>query len=317
MFADKIRRPFVSSNPVRTGFDPARYTAEISHLTSVYLDAHPEFLDYAIASDPALGGMSADAVRVQLESYPGVRAIAVHRQAHALYTQGKALVAQGENLAGEDKLNAARWLAEAAHSQTGMDIHPGTQIGENCFVDHASGDVIGETARLGNRTRMYHGVTLGALGQTPAQGPRHPQVGDDCVLSMAVKLLGAVQVGNGVKIGPGSLLRGNHLRVGDHVRLRDNVLIEDGYDIAPGIAFGDGVTLARNPHASTAEPIAITRESLAAALGIAPEEFREVPAHSFIQLGADGKTLEISRAEGKWARQALLAANDADHGYGK
>lgn len=288
----------------RPHFKASDYEDRIAALTEQYLDAHPDYIAFAIKNDPALRGISEGSARVQLESYPGVRALAVHEEAHRLYTEGKQLPAPQ----GEAKLNEARWLAEAAHVLTGSDIHPGTHIGEHFFMDHATGDVIGETARIGKRTVMYQGVTLGALGKTPATGPRHPYIGDDCVLSSGVQVLGHVHVGNQVNIGPGSLLRGNRLVVGDGVRIRDAVLIEDGFEIEAGLEFGNGATIKRSPHASNTDQslVKITRESLQQA-GVPLEEGNRVPAHSFIQLGAEGR-LEYSPAGSgnKWQR--LVAA---------
>jgi serine acetyltransferase len=311
-FAQRINRPYEPTGSLGDHFDENDYSGRIAKCTAAYLENHPDYIAFAVASDPALEGLSADSVRIQLESYPGVRAMAAHERAHQWYEEGKALLAQGRSQDGEAKLNQARWLAEAVHAKTGIDIHPGTQIGENFFVDHATGDVIGETATIGNNTRMYHGVTLGALGKTPGEGPRHPQVGNDCVLSMGVKLLGCVRVGNNVKIGPGSQLRGNNLTLGDHVTVRDNVLIEDGYRIEAGeqgLTFGNGVTLLRNPLAGKANPVLITREKLAAALGL-PPDFKEVPAQTFIQLAEDGQSLICSMAGNKWSRQIGASAND-------
>jgi len=128
--------------------------------------------------------------------YPGVLAIAYYRLAHELHRQGVPLV--------------PRMITELAHSQTGIDIHPGAQIGERLFIDHGTGVVIGETAVIGDRVRMYQGVTLGALsfpaderGHPVKGGARHPIVEDDVILYAGATILGHVTIGRGSVIGGG------------------------------------------------------------------------------------------------------------------
>jgi serine O-acetyltransferase len=108
-------------------------------------------------------------------SYPGMIAILHHRLAHALYRLDATLV--------------ARLISQAAHARTGIDIHPGADIGESFFIDHGTGVVIGETAVIGDRVRLYQAVTLGARS-FPSDGsgrlvkgqPRHPVLEDDVVV---------------------------------------------------------------------------------------------------------------------------------------
>ncbi len=126
--------------------------------------------------------------------YPGLRAITDHRLAHEFYKLKVPVV--------------ARIISEHAHSVTGIDIHPGASIGEKFFIDHGTGVVIGETAVIGNRVRIYQGVTLGAKsfpldenGQ-PVKGiPRHPIVEDDVIIYAGATVLGRVTVGRGSVIG--------------------------------------------------------------------------------------------------------------------
>jgi serine O-acetyltransferase len=129
-------------------------------------------------------------------SYPGLFAVTVHRIAHQLYLQKVPLV--------------PRIMSEYAHSVTGIDIHPGAQIGESFFIDHGTGVVIGETTVIGNHVRIYQGVTLGALSlpkedvnQLRTQ-KRHPTIEDDVIVYSGVTVLG----GNTV-IGAGSIIGGN------------------------------------------------------------------------------------------------------------
>ena len=126
-------------------------------------------------------------------SYPGLLAITLYRLAHTLHTLGIPLL--------------PRMLTEYAHSRTGIDIHPGAQIGEHFFIDHGTGVVIGETTIIGNRVRLYQGVTLGALSLPPKAGDlfrnkrRHPTIGDDVIIYANATILGETVIGAGSVIG--------------------------------------------------------------------------------------------------------------------
>ena len=126
--------------------------------------------------------------------YPGIQAIANVRLAHELYRLGVPLL--------------PRMITEHAHSITGIDIHPGAVIGEEFFIDHGTGVVIGETCEIGNRVRLYQGVTLGAksfpldANGNPIKGiPRHPIVEDDVIIYSGATILGRVTIGCGSSIG--------------------------------------------------------------------------------------------------------------------
>jgi len=143
----------------------------------------------AFQGDPA--ARSVDEV---LLCYPGVLAIIYHRLAHTLYQLGVPLL--------------ARIVAEWAHSLTGIDIHPGAVIGRGFFIDHGTGVVIGETAVIGERVRIYQAVTLGAKtfpvddkGHLKKGQPRHPIVEDDVVIYAGATVLGRVTIGRGSIIG--------------------------------------------------------------------------------------------------------------------
>ncbi len=126
--------------------------------------------------------------------YPGLLAMTNYRLAHELRDLDVPLL--------------PRIIAEHAHSITGIDIHPGATIGESLFIDHGTGVVIGETTKIGDRVRIYQGVTLGAKsfpldeeGQ-PIKGiPRHPIVGDDVVIYSGATLLGRIHIGHDSVIG--------------------------------------------------------------------------------------------------------------------
>lgn len=143
----------------------------------------------AYQGDPAAGS-----VAEILLAYPGIKAIIYHRLAHTLYRLGSPFL--------------ARLMAEIAHSLTGIDIHPGAQIDESFFIDHGTGVVIGETAIIGKRVRIYQAVTLGARrfpadenGVLVKGGARHPVVEDDVVIYAGATLLGRITIGKGSVIG--------------------------------------------------------------------------------------------------------------------
>jgi serine O-acetyltransferase len=140
------------------------------------------------------GDPAARSVDEVLLCYPGILAMIYHRLAHQLYVLGVPLL--------------ARIVAELAHAQTGIDIHPGARIGAGLFIDHGTGVVIGETAVIGERVRIYQAVTLGAKSfptddsGNPLKGqPRHPIVEDEVVIYAGATVLGRVTIGCGASIG--------------------------------------------------------------------------------------------------------------------
>jgi serine O-acetyltransferase len=140
------------------------------------------------------GDPAANSLDEVLICYPGVKAVMHHRLAHALYELGTPLI--------------ARLIAEMAHSATGVDIHPGARIGGSFFIDHGTGVVIGETAVIGERVRLYQAVTLGARrfvvdehGALVKGIPRHPIVEDDVVIYAGATVLGRITIGRGSTIG--------------------------------------------------------------------------------------------------------------------
>ena len=155
------------------------------------------------------GDPAARSVDEVLLCYPGILAMIHHRLAHHLYELGLPLL--------------ARMVAELAHGQTGIDIHPGAQIGAGCFIDHGTGVVIGETAVIGARVRLYQAVTLGAKRfPTDAHGnlqkglPRHPVLEDDVVIYAGATVLGRVTIGRGATIG-GNVWVTHDVRAGAHI----------------------------------------------------------------------------------------------------
>jgi len=127
-------------------------------------------------------------------SYPAIQAISTYRIAHLLYRKGVPLI--------------PRIVTELAHSRTGIDIHPGAQIGRGFFIDHGTGVVIGETTVIGGNVKIYQGVTLGALSfpksadGKPIKGiKRHPNVGDNVTIYAEATILGDITIGEGSTIG--------------------------------------------------------------------------------------------------------------------
>lgn len=140
------------------------------------------------------GDPAAHSVDEVLLCYPGIVAVIHHRLAHHLYNSGLPLI--------------ARVIAEIAHSDTGIDIHPGARIGSGFFIDHGTGVVIGETSVIGKRVRLYQAVTLGAKrfavgenGVLEKGQPRHPVLEDDVVVYAGATILGRITIGRGSSIG--------------------------------------------------------------------------------------------------------------------
>jgi len=155
------------------------------------------------------GDPAARSVDEVLLCYPGVLAMIHHRLAHQLYLLDLPLL--------------ARIVAEIAHSQTGIDLHPGARVGGSFFIDHGTGVVIGETAVIGERVRLYQAVTLGAKsfpagddGQIKKGLPRHPVVEDDVVIYAGATILGRVTLGKGAVIG-GNVWITHDVPAGGHV----------------------------------------------------------------------------------------------------
>lgn len=125
--------------------------------------------------------------------YPGLRVLAFHRLAHALWTSGF--------------LFLARFVSEIGRWLSGIEIHPGAVIGKRLFIDHGTGVVIGETAVIGNDVTLYHGVTLGGIapGSKP-QGRRHPVVEDDVIIGAGAQVLGGITVGKGARVGANAVV---------------------------------------------------------------------------------------------------------------
>lgn len=191
--SEQVRRGLLFDGDQEPDTDPAVRAGELTRAFAANL---PELralivsdLHAAFEGDPA-----ATSVSEILLCYPGIRAIMLYRFAHALYQLGAPLI--------------ARLVSEIAHARTGCEIHPGAQVGASFFIDHGTGVVIGGTAIIGERVRLYQGVTLGAKSfPADADGklikgvPRHPIVEDDVVIYAGATILGRITVGRGSVIG--------------------------------------------------------------------------------------------------------------------
>ena len=176
--------------------DCAACRAEAAHTARAFADALPDIqkllltdIRAAYEGDPA----AVDEIETLL-CYPGVLAVTYQRMAHFLYRRGVRIV--------------PRIITEYAHSLTGIDLHPGAQIGPAFFIDHGTGVVIGETCIIGARVKLYQGVTLGAKSFPldehghPVKGiKRHPNIGDDVIIYAETTVLGNITVGEGSVIG--------------------------------------------------------------------------------------------------------------------
>lgn len=137
--------------------------------------------------DPAARGVGSLEI---LMNWGGVQAILAYRVAHALHEQGVPV--------------APMALSYASRTVTGVEIHPAARIGEDFFIDHGSGVVVGETAEIGDRVTLYQGVTLGGTGF--ARGKRHPTIEDDVTIGSGAKLLGPITVGHCAKVGANTVV---------------------------------------------------------------------------------------------------------------
>jgi serine O-acetyltransferase len=182
------------------------FSGDVRSHNEVYGDASSIVRDFAVGL-PSIRGLLVSDVRAAYQGdpaatnlyeillgYPGTTAIIYHRLAHSLYKRGAPLV--------------ARLISDIAHSKTGIDVHPGADIGPHFFIDHGTGVVIGETTVIGERVRIYQAVTLGARsfpaddsGTLIKGNARHPIIEDNVVIYAGATILGRVTIGRGSTIG--------------------------------------------------------------------------------------------------------------------
>lgn len=198
---------------------------EVREAVAEFLEHNTGWVQNGITKDAALNTKSKDEALSELMKYQGLHALAFHQRAHKLYTEG---IKEHD----EGKLVEARNISQGVRRLTaGIEIHPGAKIGKNCFMDHATGTVIGETAEIGNDVFIYHGVTLGALdgtngdkGADRGDGTkrRHPIIRDNVTIANGAQVLGPATIEKDVKIGAGAKI------IGD-------ITIGEGAIIAPGV----------------------------------------------------------------------------------
>lgn len=135
-------------------------------------------------NDPAINS------NLEVLLYPCFKVLIYYRIAHFFYIRKHYFI--------------ARFLSERAKRKTGIEIHPGAIIGNNLFIDHGTGIVIGETTIIKDNVTIYHGVTLGGRGLD--KGKRHPTIGNNVIIGCGAKILGNINIGNNVKIGANSVV---------------------------------------------------------------------------------------------------------------
>ncbi len=147
-----------------------------------------EDVSWILQNDPA-----AKSVLEVLLCYSGLHALWFYRLNHWLWHHGMRLL--------------ARWLSQVARLATGIEIHPGAEIGRRLFIDHGMGVVIGETSIIGGEVTIYQGVTLGGTGKE--KGKRHPTIGNRVVIGAGARVLGHIEIGQNSRIGAGSVVLRN------------------------------------------------------------------------------------------------------------
>ena len=170
------------------------FNGSIEQTVSTFFDELASIYDLLLKDAQAIeqGDPAARSIDEVMRSYPGFYAIAIYRIAHQLYEQAVPFI--------------PRMFTELAHGKTGIDIHPGAQIGSWFFIDHGTGVVIGETTVIGDHVKLYQGVTLGALSvkKEMAETKRHPSIEDHVVV-----YAGATILGGRTTIGHHSVIGGN------------------------------------------------------------------------------------------------------------
>ncbi len=158
---------------------------EIDRNLQKILDFFVSDVTSAFKKDPA-----AHSLIEVLTSYPGIKAVLLYRISHFFFKLGMPYV--------------PRYLSEISRQLTGIEIHPGADIGNEFFIDHSGGVVIGETSVIGNNVTIYQGVVLGGVSMDPVK--RHPTLGDNIVVGTGAKLLGPIKIGDNVRIGANSVV---------------------------------------------------------------------------------------------------------------
>lgn len=175
-------------------FDIAGSEVKAEDLATAFFQALPDIYDLLLKDARAIAAFDPAAVSLEevLSTYPGFYATAVYRFAHQFYILDVPVL--------------PRFLSEYAHGKTGIDIHPGAQIGSSFFIDHGTGIVIGQSTVIGDNVKLYQGVTLGALSTAKelANKKRHPNIGNNVII-----YAGSTILGGDTTIGDNSIIGGN------------------------------------------------------------------------------------------------------------
>lgn len=169
-------------------------------------------IDAIFDRDPAVDNL----LEVVL-AYSGLHALLFHRFSHWLYNRGLRTI--------------PRLISQLARFLTGIEIHPGAEIGCGFFIDHGMGVVIGETTEIGDNVTLYQGVTLGGTGKE--RGKRHPTIGNNVVVGAGAKVLGSITIGDDAKIGAGSVVLKDVEENSTVVGIPGRVVSRDGRRVHP------------------------------------------------------------------------------------
>lgn len=183
--------------------------------------------------------------------YSGLHAIIFHRFTHCLYEMGLRTI--------------PRIISQVVRFMTGVEIHPGAEIGKGFFIDHGMGVVIGETTEIGDNVTMYQGVTLGGTGKE--KGKRHPTLGDDVLIGAGAKILGSIEIGNDVKIGAGSVVLDSVPENSTVVGIPGRIIAREGERVHPEIKLN---------HCELPDPVGDTVYSLQSRIEKLEKEVKEL-----------------------------------------
>jgi serine O-acetyltransferase len=196
LLTEQIKRGFCFECGDEENFTIFQCTQKAKNLASIFISQLPQ-IRHMLSTDARAaynGDPAAKSLGETIFCYPSIKALTNYRIAHELHKLGAALI--------------ARIISELAHSETGIDIHPGAQIGESCFLDHGTGVVIGETCIIGKKLKIYQGVTLGAKsfpidenGHLIKGIPRHPIIEDNVTIYAGATILGSITIGKNSVIG--------------------------------------------------------------------------------------------------------------------
>jgi len=241
---------------------------QINELDQIEIDKNlQKILDFFV-SDVSAAFNKDPAARSILEvltSYPGIKAILIHRIAHFFWKIGMPFV--------------PRYLSEITREITGIEIHPGAEIGKDFFIDHGGGVVIGETAKIGDNVTIYQGVVLGGTLSDPIK--RHPIIGDNVVVGTGAKLLGPIKIGDNVKIGANSVVVNDVAENSIVVGVPGRVISRNGQKIKK-------IDLS---HGDLPDPLAITLSTINSRLEYVEKELN-------IKRGKNDKKFEIYYQDG-------------------